>query len=405
MGKLTESKVRAAKPARGKVRTIGDGRGGNGLTLRILPSGSKSWTQRVTVAGKATTVSIGAWPGVSLKDARDEAKLNAAKALVGADPRQPRQPKRAATPRLRRIEDGKATLDDCLVGVVEDRRADWKASSRSKQTRDWLSARNHVGPLLKRPVREITAAEARDALRPVYDTSRVVGRRIRRQLAAAVRWAMADGLCDEDRSNPFEVAAERLPRKAPKHEPRKALCYRDVPDALATLRTWGESKPRYATRALAMELIALTGVRVKEAYGAMWDEFDGGVWTIPAERMKAEEEHTVPLSRAALDVLERARSLTGGEGLVFPSPRDGLAFRSSRAGETLKLAGIDCHAHGFRSSFRTWCGESGHDREIAELCLAHRIGNAVEQAYVRSDYLERRRVVMDAWGDFAGIRR
>ena len=152
---------------------------------------------------------------------------------------------------------------------------------------------------------------------------------------------------------------------------------------------------------LAFEPMVLTGVRSGEARLARWEEvdFEGRTWTIPAQRMKYTErgDHRVPLSARALGVMREAGA--GGQGLVFRAPRGGAlpedAFR-----ELLRLLGVQANPHGFRSSFRGWCAESGHPRELAEAALAHAVGDKVEAAYARTDLYERRRGVMEAWGGY-----
>ena len=151
----------------------------------------------------------------------------------------------------------------------------------------------------------------------------------------------------------------------------------------------------------AFELMVLTAVRSGEARLARWEEVDleGRTWTIPAQRMKYTErgDHRVPLSARALGVMREAGA--GGEGLVFRAPRGGAlpedAFR-----ELLRPLGVQATPHGFRSSFRDWCAESGHPRELAEAALAHAVGDKVEAAYARTDLYERRRGVMEAWGEY-----
>ena len=150
-----------------------------------------------------------------------------------------------------------------------------------------------------------------------------------------------------------------------------------------------------------VELIALTAVRPGEARGARWDEIDmdAGRWTIPASRMKAGREFTVPLSTGALQVLERARKESGGSRLVFPS-RTGRRLPATASLRVLRRAGVTSTVHGFRSSARSWMAESGVPAEVAEACLAHVPRSQVVQAYQRSDLLKRRAEVLQAWSDY-----
>ena len=136
---------------------------------------------------------------------------------------------------------------------------------------------------------------------------------------------------------------------------------------------------------------------------ARWDEIDieTAVWTIPGERMKSRRSHRVPLSQAALKVLESAREIDDGSGLVFPSAtKSGKPLSDSALSKLLRDLGIAMVPHGLRSSFRDWCGETGVPRDLAEWALAH-VVKGVEGAYARSDLLERRRPLMDGWGQYA----
>ena len=154
-----------------------------------------------------------------------------------------------------------------------------------------------------------------------------------------------------------------------------------------------------------VEMIALTAVRAGEARGARWVEIDmeAGVWTIPAARMKAGREFCVPLSTGALEVLERARALSPDSSLVFPSRTGGQLARNA-PGRALRRAGVASTVHGFRSSARSWMVETGVPAEVAEACLAHVPRSRVVQAYQRSDLLERRAEVMQAWSEYVTQR-
>ena len=173
--------------------------------------------------------------------------------------------------------------------------------------------------------------------------------------------------------------------------------HNEVAGAVATIR---DTNAGAATK-LAFELLVLTATRSAEVRLADWSEIDldAATWTIPGERMKTGNEHRVPLSTAAIDVLRQAQALGDGSGLAFPSPR-GKALSDATISKLVKENGIAAVPHGFRSSFRDWCGDSAVAREVAEACLAHQVGNAVELAYARSDLYQRRVEVMQAWADY-----
>ena len=220
----------------------------------------------------------------------------------------------------------------------------------------------------------------------------------------------------QDKFNPAQWTGHLdavFPKKSKvrKVEHHAALPYAEVP---ALMKELGK---REGLSALALKFLVLTAARTGEVLGARWREINVGKrrWSIPAERMKMEREHVVPLSDAALAVLAKVEGQRiDGNDAVFPGGTwvdDKHATMSNMAllvllkrlrqpreeepdGWTLKL---DCTAHGFRSSFRDWCAESGHDRELAEAALAHSVGNAVEAAYKRSQMVERRAPLMAAW--------
>ena len=188
-----------------------------------------------------------------------------------------------------------------------------------------------------------------------------------------------------------------LPSVGRRPTPRAALPNADVPAALATVRA---SDAGHSIR-LAFEFMVLWAVRSGEARGARWAEVDreAATWTIPAGRMKAGREHRVPLSGAALPVLDRAAAIRE-DSLVFPSSRPGSPLTAGALGRLLKELGIDAVPHGFRSSFRDWAAErTDTPHAVMEAALAHTVRNAVEAAYARSDLFGRRRVLMQEWGD------
>ena len=184
----------------------------------------------------------------------------------------------------------------------------------------------------------------------------------------------------------------------------RALPHQDVAAAVETVRSSDSAAPAVK---LAFEFLVLTAARSSEVRLATWDEMDvaGAVWTIAAERMKAKREHRVPLCGRAVEVLDAARALGDGDGLVFPM-RSGRPIAASTLPKMLRLHRIAAVAHGFRSSFRDWAAEkTDHPREVIEAALAHVVPNKVEAAYARSDLFERRRLLMDDWEAYLEERR
>ncbi|WP_437436420.1 tyrosine-type recombinase/integrase [Ruegeria arenilitoris] len=233
---------------------------------------------------------------------------------------------------------------------------------------------------------------------PIWTKKPETARRILQRLTVIFDWAKTAGHYGAE--NPANGVTRALPKVDRRPEHMAALPWQEVPKLICEL------KEKDGTAARLVEWVIYTAARSVEARLATWDEIEGNVWTVPADRMKRGREHRVPLCKPALGVLERVKLLN--PDLVFPS-------RQRRAGATddqplsinagtslLKRMGYGhITLHGFRSSFRDWCNEAANaNREVAEAALSHAIGNSVEQAYSRSDLFERRRTLMDAWGGF-----
>ena len=368
----------------GRPGVYGDGRGGRGLSLRVHRTASgritKTWRQRVRIDGRLTSIGLGPYPEVTLAEARQKALDNSRGVRLGQDPRGGR---------------GVPTFADAAERTIELHRDAWKAGSPLPE--QWESTfRLHAAPLLDKPADRITSADVLRCLTPIWNSKPAAGRKARHRISAVFRWCIGRNYRPD---NPVDRAVAALPRvngTGPEHY--RALPGKEVRAALRAIRRLGDAP---SAAALCVELIVLTAVRGGEARGARWDEIDleSARWTIPALRMKAGREFTVPLSTGALDVLERARALSGESALVFPSRSRGpLAVNAP--GRVLRGAGVDSTLHGFRSSARSWMAESGVPAEVAEACLAHVPRSRVVQAYQRSDLLERRAEVLQAWCEY-----
>ena len=368
------------------VRTVnrpgvyGDGRGGRGLSLRVHRTLdgriTKTWRQRVRIEGRLTSIGLGPYPEVTLAEARQNALGNSRGVRLGQDPR----------------GRGVPTFAAAAERTIKLHRDAWKAGSPLSQ--QWESTfRLHAAPLLDKPVDRITSADVLRCLAPIWNSKPAAARKARHRINAVFRWCIGRNYRPD---NPVDRAVEALPKAngyTPTHH--RALLHGEVAAALRAVRRTTDTHP---AAVLCVELIVLTAVRPGEARGARWDEIDMdlGVWTIPAARMKAGREFAVPLSTGALDVLERARKLSAGSLLVFPS-RTGAPLPRKAPLRVLRRAGVAATLHGFRSSARSWMAESGVAAEVAEACLAHVPRSRVVQAYQRSDLLERRAEVLQAW--------
>ena len=247
----------------------------------------------------------------------------------------------------------------------------------------------------KRPVSEVNTADVLEILTPIWHEKAETARAVRQRVRSVLEWSIAMDLRND---NPCDRIGPVLGPQNDIVTHRQALPHKDVAAAIETVRD-GSAQP--AVR-LAFEFLVLTAARSGEVRLATWDEIDpaGAVWTVPSTRMKAKREHRVPLCGRALEVLDAARSLGAGSGLVFPM-RSGRPIAPSTLPKMLQHHRIAAVAHGFRSSFRDWAAEeTDHPREVVEAALAHVVQNKVEAAYARSDLFERRRLLMNDWAEY-----
>ena len=374
MSKLTAAFVRGVS----KAGKYGDQ---HGLILRVQPSGSKAWIWRGTVNGRRRDLGLGRYPYTSLAEARAKAFDYRKTALDGGDP-------------VTLRSGGVPTFVAAVESVITLHAGKWKPGGKSEES--WRSSlENYVLPAIgSKRVDEITPADVLACLAPIWHTKATTAKRVRQRIAAVMRWAVAQGYRTDNPAGAAVTAA--LPKQNGGTNHHRALPHRDVAAAIAKVRA---SKVDPLVR-LAFEFLILTAARSGEVRGARWAEIDrdNATWTIPGKRMKRGEPHRIPLSAAALAVLAEAREHVAGSPLVFP--RQGGEMPHWVLSKLPRRIGIDGTLHGMRSSFRDWCGESGVDRVVAEASLSHRVGNAAEQAYSRSDLLERRRNVMEQWGQY-----
>ena len=366
------------------VRSAPPGRhaDGNGLYLYVQPSGTRSWIQRLAVRGRRRELGLGSVALVSLAEAREQALANRKIARSGGDPLAER-----------RRAQGMPTFADAALRVLEQKRPGWRST---KHPQTWLaSLERYAFPRIgARPVCDVTGADVLEILAPVWHAKPQTARNVRQRIGTVLEWAIAMELRTD---NP---CARILQVLGPQHDivqHMRALPHRDVAAAIHTVR---RSRTTPAVK-LAFEFLVLTAVRWGEVRGAAWAEIDtaGGVWTIPAKRMKMRRDHRVPLCRQALAVLDAARELGGGR-LVFSAGGD-KPLDDKRLRRLLRELRIPAVPHGFRSSFRDWAAEeTDHPREVIEAALAHVVRNRVEAAYARSDLFARRRRLMDDWAAY-----
>ena len=376
MGKLTDRKVKTAKPGK-----YGDG---GGLQLAVAAPGAKKWVLRFLWQGKAREMGLGSYPEVKLAEAREKAMAGRRLARSGIDPiAERKQDKRVPT-----------------FGKL----ADEVVAEQSKGFRNekHKTLREYAAQLRPMPVDAITTEDVLGVLKPIWTTKTETASRLRGRIERVLNAAKAKGCRSGENPAAWRGHLENLLPKRQKltRGHHAAMPYPDIPAFVAKLRT------RKAVAALALEFAILTAARSGEVLGARWPEidFDARVWTIPAKRMKSGREHRVPLSASALAILEKFGEARVSE-FIFPGQGAGRPLSEMVLRRMLRRDADVVTVHGFRSSFRDWAGNETHfPRELAEAALAHVVGDKAEQAYRRSDALEKRRALMEAWAQWCEPR-
>lgn len=388
---LTDKQAKALKPT---DKPVFDGKV-TGLLLSPSKSGCK-WTLRFKspVTGKRRDAGLGTYPETSIAEAREKALAMRKLIDDGEDPIDRRNRERQAAA----VAAAALTFEQAARKVHEELQPGWRNAKHAAQ---WISTlETYVCPKLgSRKLDAISPGDCADVLRPIWLTKAETASRTRQRMHAVMQWAWAHG---HIASNPVSVVDHLLPKQSSKPEHQPAMPWQHVPRFVDT--HLAEHKSTDTTRAALLFLI-LTATRSGEVRGATWNEFDlgAGIWSIPADRMKAKEPHRVPLSQKALVLIKTLRQHQLHETLVFPSPREKVLSDMTLTALLRRVKAESdtpdrfATAHGFRSSFRDWASEHGYARDLAERALAHTVANKVEAAYHRTDLLEQRRPLMEAW--------
>jgi integrase len=294
------------------------------------------------------------------------------------------------------------TFDQCRDAFVAAKQAGWRNVKHASQWRNTLTT--YVTPVFgKVPIGAIDTALVTKVLQPLWTRKPETARRVRGRIEAILDWAKACGYRDGENPARFRGHLKHLLADIPEVRRVKhhaALPYAGIAEFIADLR----ERPGIAAKAL--EFTILTAARTGEVIGAQWDEINlkARVWTVPADRMKGSREHRVPLTDAAIAVLEQMREVRQNE---FMFPGDRRAMMSNMAMDMLlRRMGRDVTVHGFRSTFKDWASErTNFPNEVSEAALAHAVGDKVEAAYRRGDMFEKRRRLMEAWAEFASERQ
>ncbi|HCG7093597.1 TPA: tyrosine-type recombinase/integrase [Vibrio parahaemolyticus] len=382
---LSATEVKNAK-AKEKEYYLVDGQG---LKLRVLPSGSKQWLFNYyrPTNGKRANLNLGRFPDVSLVQAR-KASLNAKELIAqGIDPQDERK---------RQQQAHKEIQEHTFANVAKD----WFAIKQHDVTPDyaldiWRSLELHIFPHISdKPVKAITAPDIIELLKPIEAKGSLeTVKRLAQRLNEVMNFATNCGLIQ---ANP--LTGIKAAFKKPKKENMAALTPAELPELMGAL---ANASIKRTTRCL-IEWQLHTMTRPAEASGARWDEinWEEKVWTIPAERMKKRREHRIPLTEQMLALLEVMKPISGHRDFVFPSDRaPKKPCNSQTANMALKRMGFAGRlvSHGLRSLASTTLNEQGFDPDLVESALAHVDDNQVRSAYNRTDYLERRKPMMSWW--------
>jgi integrase len=294
------------------------------------------------------------------------------------------------------------TFKACAEAYIHAHQAGWR---NAKHRAQWPATLNtYAYPVFgDLPVQTIDTGLVLRAIEPIWTIKPETASRLRGRIESVIGWAAAKGYrpSGENPARWKDHLENLLPAKSKvrRVEHHAALPYGQLPEFVAELRR------QEGVGALALEFAILTAARTGEVIGAQWDEIDTGarLWTIPGARMKAGKEHRVPLSDAAMAIVEAVVALKQGD-FVFPGAKARRPLSNMALLMTLRRMGRDdLTAHGFRSTFSDWCAErTGYPSEVREMALAHTVGDKVEAAYRRGDLFEKRRKVMENWAVFCG---
>jgi integrase len=397
-----------------RIRKPGRYSDGGGLYLAVKDTGAKSWAFAWKRSGKRRLRGLGSAADVTLAEARELAADCRRLVRQGRDPASVRAD-RAGVP----------TFGDCARKLIEAKEPGWRNAKHRYQWRATLLGEvprqdgkpGKVGHdlsagLRNSPVNEIATADVLAVLQPLWKIKTETATRLRQRIEAVLDYAKAHRYRDGENPARWRGHLDKIlppPDKLARVKHLAAMPYDDVPLFMAKLQGMD------GVGARALEFAILTAARTGEVRGATWSEIDlaAKVWTVPGERMKAGREHRVPLSRRAIAILQEMEKLRMN-ALVFPGFKAERPLSDMTLTAVLRRADADVTVHGFRSSFRDWAGDcTAFARDVVEAALAHVIEDKTEAAYRRSDALEKRRELMQAWashcepkaGNVVSIRR
>ena len=376
---------------------------GQGLFLKVDATGAKRWGQRLMIKSERVDLGLGGVDLVSLAEARAQALENRRLARAGVDPR-------AAKLQAKQT----VTFSIAVDRYLENKLAAFRSEKHKKQWRATLDA--YAVPVIgNKDVGDISVQDVLRAIEPIWSTKTETASRVRGRIEKVLAWATVSGHRSGDNSARWVGNLKEIlpaPGKVADKNNHPALALADVQ------RWYDDAKRREGNSARALQFAALTWARSGEVRGMTWDEVDlsEALWVIPAARMKAKQEHRVPLTKQAIELLKGMERSTSP--FVFFAPRGGMLSDTALLAVMRKMHDMVSHdriagggyfdprtkrpavPHGLRSTARDWAAEKGYDRDMAEISLAHLVGSEVERAYRRSDMLERRRAMLADWSAF-----
>jgi integrase len=373
---------------------------GDCLYLRVTPASTKSWAfrWRDRASGKLREMGLGPFDKHTntLSHARNRAVVQRGLLINGLDPLAEKRRARAETQQRTLVP----SFDDCASEYIAAHSAGWSNPKHIEQWRNTL--KTYASPVVgKLPVNEVTADHVLRVLRPIWEMKTETASRVRGRVESVLDWAASPTRRYRTGDNPARWRGhldKELPRAAQikRGNHHAALAYSGLPALMAEL----QDKPGIA--ALCLQFTILTACRTNETIGAKWDEFDLKVslWTIPAKRMKTKRDHRVPLAPPTLMIVKRQIGLD--DTYVFPGSVAKAHISNMAMLELLRGMGVPVTVHGFRSTFRDWAAETTNTpHEVAEMALAHAVGDKTEAAYRRGDLFAKRRRLMKQWAAFA----
>jgi len=365
--------------------------GVDGLMLRVTPSGTRLWVCRVVAFGKRRDFGLGRYDEVSLSQARDAARALRLSISQGIDPTLP-PPKSTSLPKPH-------SFKEAADAFISGKQHEWK---NPKHRQQWVNTvETYAHPILgERDVASIALSEVLEVLQPIWISKTETASRLRGRIETILDYAAVQGWRSGDNPARWKGLLDKVLPSAKKlkntrHHPAMPLSQTPI-----FIKHLQDMK---GISAFALQFLILTAARTSEVLAARWNEInmESALWTIPAERMKAERQHFIPLSEQVIQLLSKLPRSDNSDW-IFPSPRKkGEILSNNALRKIMQEYGVHYVPHGFRSTFRDWAGdETEYPRELAEAALAHVIEDETEAAYRRGTAIKRRRPLMQDWADY-----